>query len=83
MRDLYKVFDKLNEQDISFFFQSQKQPTGTKFYNISYECPKGDTHMFHEHDLSVIEKALLIHWGHLIPCTPKFSLPPLPGLPKL
>lgn len=80
MRDFYRILEKLNDQNISYLFQSQRQPRGTKFYNISYECPKGDTHLFHEHDLGVIEKALSIHWGHLL--TTPSSLPLPPGFPK-
>lgn len=92
MRDFYRILEKLNDQNVSYLFQSQRQPRGTKFYNLSYECPKGDTHLFHEHDLSVIEKALSIHWGHLLtgicpaPSKVEFmspsSLPLPPGFPK-
>ena len=78
MRRVYQILAEMDKQHISFYFQSQRQPTGTKFYNISYECIKGETHMLHTLNLNEVERAVELHWGHLLP-----SMPTMPGLPKL
>ena len=78
MRDLYKIFDKLLEKDITFVFQRQSKGN---FYNLSVASPKeyektlkserlrdinAKTRYLHSVNLEDIERDIKLLYGHLL-----------------
>ena len=74
MDDLYKLFQKLDEKNIPFCYQSQ---SASKFYNLAIKDIKGKSHYIHSENLKEVEAGLKILWGHLL----KPTIPVPAGFP--
>lgn len=77
MNDLWKIFDKLSNNQSHFCFQSHNR---SKNFSLAITTPKGDVKYFHSERLENIEASVQIMWGHLLES--KSKLPAPPGFPK-
>ena len=76
MRDLYKIFAKLEDMNLSFCFQCQGK---SKYYNLSVCDIKGKQHCFNSENVQDIEDNLKVMWGHLLDA-PAMPIPT--GMPR-
>jgi len=78
MDNFYSLLEKLDKNNIYFCFQLQPQPTGHKYYNLTFKDREGKNKYFSGTEFKVIEEGLKMHYGHLqnVPTLP--IMPPLP-----
>ena len=63
MRDMYKIFHKLDEMKVYHCLQCAGKHD---YYNLAVHGPKGLSHHFSDGDINKVEESLKVLWGHLL-----------------